>query len=442
MLIPDPSGGLMEVDDYGNPMGTPNYYGGGQPGPAPAKYDANGKPIFSTWTQDEIDNHMRVMSAEQAWNQHQQNNPAYQQQLKTQQWQDATGQRVNQWRDVYNNTRTGLLNQARTALTEANALDQLPTITQRIDAALNPYRGYQEQGVGVFDTSPLTNLAKQDFVGDALQGVRGQRRESAYNQAFNQGAGLLASRGIGDMGDAFTREMQSVYNRTPLTSNDYSGVFDPNAVLDKLVGERRTNTRMANQQAYNKAFGGYDVNSVLGDTADDQYINDIVGTSFTESQAALDRARARGSLNDAGYQSAVGELGRQRGAANATAQTLGGAVLQRGRTQLGGILNEAKTGATDWDVGMQAYDPNRYATRFNEARNQFTSNLGGEIAGALSGQNFFDVGAALNKGGYAQGAQNTRALGSGFMTPAQAALLNVRDETDQGKRGLGGTSTF
>jgi hypothetical protein len=68
--------------------------------------------------------------------------------------------------------------------------------------------------------------------------------------------------------------------------------------------------------------------------------------------------------------------------------------------------------------------------------------LGGEISSALQGQNFFDVGEALNKGGYAQGAQNTNALTSGYTTPAAAAVAGARDKNKTDTRGLSGTGLF
>jgi hypothetical protein len=239
----------------------------------------------------------------------------------------------------------------------------------------------------------------------------------------------------------YDTKLGTAYTNAGTASNDYTGVFDPDAILNSVVDTERSSKRGGYTTATRAAFGGVDPEKDFADTADDSYINDIVGRSFTDAHSALDRAKARGSLTDTGYGAGLSYLGDQNTAALTNAQALGGAVLTRDRGTLSGIKNDALTTAGGWDFG-QKFDPNSYLDQYNTKKGSLTEGLGGEISNALAGQKFFDVGDVLTKAGYAQGAQNVNPLQSGFQTPALGALQAERDKNRGSPRGLGGTGVF
>lgn len=292
-----------------------------------------------------------------------------------------------------------------------------------------------------------SNLATKDYgVNSYIGNIRSGRKNEALTNAQNTYASRLGSMGLSEQ-DYNTllgqgkQKFSSLANAAGTSANDYSGVFDPNAVFDAVTGAERTGRRNTYTTQTKAAFSGLDPNLALADTADDQYISDIVGRSYNDAFGAVDRAYKRGALTQTGYNAGLSELGNQRKAADSTAQTLGGAVLTRDRGTLSGIKDSALADAGGWDFGQQ-YDPSKYTGMYGEKLNSIQSGLGGEISSALAGQNFFNVGDVLNKAGYAQGAQNTNPLTDGYTTPAGALAASAKDKNKTQTRGLGGAGVF
>lgn len=281
---------------------------------------------------------------------------------------------------------------------------------------------------------------------ESINDIRTKRKDAAFSTSLNDTNSRLYGSGLNadDQSLLFGKirsKFDNLYNAAGLSADDYSGAFDGNAVYDDVLSTERTNRRGSYTTQARAAFNGVDPNADFADTADDGYISDIIGRQYGDAEGALSRARARGALTDSGYSAGLNTLGDARTAGTATANALGGAVLTRNRGELDTIKNKAVTDAGAYDFG-QTFDPGSYKTQYDTKKGSLTSGLGGEISSALAGQSFFDVGDALTKAGYAQGAQNTNALTSGFTTPAGAAIAGAKDKDKTATRGLGGTGLF
>lgn len=279
-----------------------------------------------------------------------------------------------------------------------------------------------------------------------IAGIRQGRKDTAFSESLNATNNRLYGMGLGAddqnlLYGNIRKKYDSLYNTAGTSADDYTGAFDGNAILDDVLNTERTGRRGTYGVQARTAFNGIDPNKDFADTADDGYISDIVGRQYGDAEGALTRARARGALTDTGYTAGLNTLGDARTAGTATANALGGAVLTRNRGELEGIKSKAVTDAGAYDFG-QTFDPGSYKSQYDTKKASLTSGLGGEISSALAGQNFFDVGDALTKAGYAQGAQNTNALTSGFTTPAGAAIAGAKDKDKTATRGLGGTGLF
>jgi len=298
---------------------------------------------------------------------------------------------------------------------------------------------------GVFD-DPGTLLNSDYGATAAITGVRQGRKDASYNTALGKVDTYLKGLGLNDadynsLNTSVRGSLKNIYDTAGTTSNDYSKVFDPQTILDSTVGAERNLRRGQYTTQAKAAFSKLDPDAAFSDTADDQYINDIVGTQYNDAFGALDRAYKRGALTDTGYKAGLSELGTQRDAATSTANSLGGAVLTRDRGALSDIRGKAVTDAGAYDFG-QTYDPNSYVNQYNTKLGGLQGNLKGDIATALQGQNFFDVGATLNKAGFAQGAQNTNPLTTDSNSPDYLAALGDKDKNKTNTRGLGGTGVF
>jgi hypothetical protein len=160
---------------------------------------------------------------------------------------------------------------------------------------------------------------------------------------------------------------------------------------------------------------------------------DVLNTQRTAAQQQLDRAKARGNLDTTGYSGALSRLDEMFKAGTATGQKLGGSVLQGYKERLRGIGDTARADAGRYELGG-SFDPNVYHTQRDNTFKDITSNLEGDLRGALSGTNFFDIGDIITQGGIAQGATNPRL--------EQPAILAQRKEKQDAQRGLGGQGTF
>lgn len=204
-------------------------------------------------------------------------------------------------------------------------------------------------------------------------------------------------------------------------------------VLDAIRGDKQ----LGFNTAVNKfAPEGYE-NTAFADTMDDPILQSILDTQYGEATTALDRAKARGSLNDTGYQSALDALNAQKSAGMSTLQDIGGGILSGYRSDIGDIIGNARTGANTWDFGS-TYDPNTYKSQVDAKVGDYTGRLEGDIRGALGDTQLFDWSSLISKGGIGQGPTNP---GLGGQLSLQDAIAK-RKQDETASRGLGTQGSF
>lgn len=208
--------------------------------------------------------------------------------------------------------------------------------------------------------------------------------------------------------------------------------FSNDFINDVLMNEQNAK-RSAYIRDVDKVYSPGFENNLISDTVDDPYIMDVLNTQRTAAQQQIDRAKARGNLDDTGYAGALSRLDELFKAGTATGQKLGGSVLQGYKEKLRSIGDTARADAGRYELGG-TFDPNVYHTQRDNTFKDITTNLEGDLRGALSGTNFFDIGDIITQGGISQGATNPRL--------EQPAILAQRKEKQDAQRGLGGQGTF
>lgn len=199
--------------------------------------------------------------------------------------------------------------------------------------------------------------------------------------------------------------------------------------ISRTQGDRRANfTRQAAG-----AFGDNFETGLFDDTADDPFINAVLGRQRGEATRALDLARQRGSLDQRGYDAAIARLDEMESAGRATGNTLGGGVIQGYREQLRGIGNRARDAAARYTLGGD-FNLNSYTNELNSRVGDLRGRLEGDINTALDGQSFFDLGDILTRGGSAQGPVNPRT--------SMADVLAERERVRNTNRGVGWGGVF
>lgn len=258
------------------------------------------------------------------------------------------------------------------------------------------------------------------------------RLGGAYATAQNYGSDRLRQLGIDDtygIGSAYSSALNKARGSVPdLDPNP--GSYFGNDLFDTALSDVRGQQRNRLTHAYDQAVPSDFQTQYIPDTADDALINSIIGGQYTDADAALRRAQARGTLNDTGFNTAESNLANQRTGAIARANTMGQGVLATGRQQLSDIDKNARQGITNWDFG-DTYDPNAAVGRLRAGADQFNTGLEGNLRNAFGSTNFFDTDALIAQGGKAQGSVN----------PGASALQDAITEEEK-RRTAGSVGAF
>ncbi len=249
----------------------------------------------------------------------------------------------------------------------------------------------------------------------------GQRVSRGYDSAVSYGNSKLNSRGIdptAGYGEQVSNLYRSALDRAragaPEIVNDANSLFTP-TLYDDAYGTVRSQARSGLNKQLNEFMGdGFDYDT-FADTADDDIIGSILGEQKTEAQTALDRAKARGQVNDAGYASGLKELGNQELSGKSKANQLGQGVLSGYRKGLTDYGAKTRTRVDNYDLGDD-FNIDSTKNRLGSMTEGYKSSLHGDILSALGGQNFFNTDTLIGKAGNASGITNNAPVGGSAST--------------------------
>jgi hypothetical protein len=260
--------------------------------------------------------------------------------------------------------------------------------------------------------------------------------DAALGTARGTAGQTLSSRGLSS--DEFMPIIENEFGRVrstiPSTSEDVSSYFTPE-LIDTTLNREQQNRRTNYGQKVNEYFTPSYAEGKWAGTADDQLIDSILGEASGSAQSAVERARARGQLDETGYKAAQNRLNTATTTGRSKAQALGGGVLERYKGELGGIADEARTGASSYNLGG-TFDPTSYQQKAEGKYGEQKGTFEGDVRSAIgdAGQ-FYDVGDIIGFGAKEQGSQNTA-------SSPLAEVLAKRETGRTARRGLGGTGTF
>lgn len=283
--------------------------------------------------------------------------------------------------------------------------------------------------------SAAAETARQDKLKEEARTKFTSDLETAAKGAKQTGLNYLGQRGLS--ADSYGSIIDSIIGNTRLKVPDLSTnvgqYFTDDTFASGLDNYQATQRGNYTGQVNSKFAPGFE-KSLISDSADDSIINSILNTQRGGAQQQLDFNRARGLLNDSGYNEAQQELGRQESAGRSTLNNIGNSVLGTKRQGLLDIRGNAGNAASGYTLGQAA--PN-FDTYYNEAKTRAAgdlSDLEGSIRSSLGGTNLFDVPTALAKGGTMQGPMN--------LTTAETIPGLPTIQKKQTNRGLGSTGNF
>jgi hypothetical protein len=258
-------------------------------------------------------------------------------------------------------------------------------------------------------------------------------RDAAITDFRNRARTRLDARGLAgdDYNYLIDRAITAGRNATPNLDTNPSQYFTDD-LLDSAITGAQSDRRANYTNQTHSTFANNFERGLFADTADDEFINSILSTQRSGAVSALDLARARGSLDQTGYDAAMEQVNQMETAGRAQANQLGGAVLQDYRGQARNVGDRARSAASGYTLGSD-FNLGGYQSELNSLVGSLNNNLQGDITTALAGQNFFDIGDILTRGGTAQGPVNPASL---------PAFMAERERVRNAERGVGGSGTF
>jgi hypothetical protein len=283
------------------------------------------------------------------------------------------------------------------------------------------------------DTNRAAERQRQEEDAARRRGEFTTARDTAIGDYRDRSAQRLTERGLDPTQYNFLIEnaIRSGRNALPDLDTNPSQYFT-DALLDNAINRTQADRRASYTTQANRAFADNFERGLFQDTADDQFINAILGNQRGEAVRSLDMARSRGSLDQVGYDAAMARLGEMEQAGRSTANNLGSAVIQGYRNRTRDIGNRAREAAGNYELGGD-FNLGGYTTELSDLTGTLRNSLEGDISSALAGQQFFDLGDILTRGGSAQGPTNPASL-PGFIAE--------RERVRNAERGVGGGGTF
>lgn len=289
--------------------------------------------------------------------------------------------------------------------------------------------------------------AKQVEEQKAAQAIIDKKAKAAsnlgktLNNASAYGTSQLAQYGgvdnYGLLG-AYNAALNNARQMVPEDEENPQNFINPSDLWSQASTQQRGMYQNKYKQRYNQMYAPGYQQRFVPDEMDDPILQSILGTMETDARAEVDRARARGQLNDTAYETANKLLGTQSTQARTQLTGLGDTVLQRYRDKLGLGASALEQQVQDWNFG----DPLNFTqaqSDLNKLRGGFGTNLENDIRSTVGDRDLFNIdlllGKARNKAGSANAAGTTSPLLSAFATTPTTAT-DKRDDLTKGNVGV------
>jgi hypothetical protein len=273
----------------------------------------------------------------------------------------------------------------------------------------------------IFDDKAAADKLTQDKL-DKWNASRG----GTYSSVTNEAEGRLSSMGISDPGvrSAVMSSLSSANAGIPELASNVNSYFD--GIVDKVLGQQQDAARTKAGQAISQYLPNDFEQSRVTDDIDNNIIEGILGDQYNEASATAKRLLDRGVISQEGYAANLQDLGKQRNAGRVKLSALGDTELQAERGRLANIANQGRAAASQYTLGSQAYDPQKYVGQVNSAYDKWFAGLGDTLRG-IAPSDLFDTSGFVNKAGSTSGPTNSPFVGtSNALTGVDA--LNQEEE--------------
>jgi hypothetical protein len=280
-------------------------------------------------------------------------------------------------------------------------------------------------------------------------GASRQRVEAAYNAALQDANRRLQTRGLdASSGHGYGSDIMGLVRGAldraragaPEIVENASALFSPTK-FDDAFNEVRSGRRNELGRGLDDFAGAGFEQQAFGMTAGDDILRAIIGEQHTDAQETLNRALARGQINEAGFGQAQTGLGRQQSGAMSRGQDMAGGVLQGYRNQLTGMAQGFRDRVNNYNLD-NSINLDSKRQQLGDLTNNLRGRMDGDIMNAIGDYNFFDTNTLLGRAANRSGMQNnnTSPLVSSTSQPTNSNL--VQSFEDDQSRMSGSTGAF
>ena len=272
---------------------------------------------------------------------------------------------------------------------------------------------------------------------------------SAYNSAISGAADKLAKDySIMDQSGLFKNNedlLQGYYNTLKDTYNNDKKYFykqDQNKLYQNYLNDLTNKQKATWQNDFNNMFQGYGttnnyLDSLWNMDADNDFNQNYLDNYYNDTKTKLDSAKARGLLNEAGYNSALDTLNQRNSAASAGVNALTDSVINNYRYDLSNLAGNIQSSIDNYNLGQRHMNlGEQWNNQYNDLYGRQQKGFEGELNNALSGYTPYDVSDILANARSSQGVINPQATDDSELLSALQEKESKKNKVGLGNQGI------
>lgn len=280
--------------------------------------------------------------------------------------------------------------------------------------------------------------------GSSSSAKKKKKSANAYNAAISGASDKLAkdyslgTDGNQDLLQGYYDALNKEYN----ADKKYFYKKDPNQIYQNYINDLTDKQKNTWQNDFNNMFKGYGttndyLDSLWNMDADSNFNQDYLDKYYNDTKTKLDSAKARGLLNEAGYNSAIDTLNQRNSAASAGVNALTDSVINNYRDDWSNLAGNIQTSIDNYNLGQRNQNlGEQWNNQYNDLYGRQQKDFEGELNNALSGYVPYDVSDILANARSSQGVINPQATDDSELLSALQEKESKKNKVGLGNQGI------